>query len=146
MRQRRNSTARHWTLALLATAASLGGGALIGSDTVSAMDPFYRYAAPERWRAPPLPGPGPAEAPPPIAYAPVRAPGFALPPVESYDDPALRLEPDTYREPAWTPPPLDFDTPEPDGSAPAERFEEAWSIGHAPANAGRSESSDAIEW
>lgn len=106
MRRRRTSTARHWALALLAAAASIGGGALIGSETASGINPFYRYAEP-RWRAPPPSGLEPTGEPPPIAYAPVRAPDFALSPPDPYDDPA----PESYGEPAWPPPPLEFDAP-----------------------------------
>ena len=106
-RRHRPDPARRWALAAFGVAASVGAGALIGSNTVSAMDPFYRFPS---WGGStrPVPVIQPTQ-PPPITYSPVRTPDFAMPPVDlaPYDDPVLLAEPDRYSEPDWTPPPFD---------------------------------------
>lgn len=103
-RHRRPDPARRWVVAAIGLAASIGAGTLIGSETVGAMDPFYRHRTPTL-RERPVP---PPDAPPPVAYAPIRAPDFAPAPPDAatpYDDPAL-LDPRVIDEPDWTPRPL----------------------------------------
>ena len=69
-------------------------GVVAASQTVSAIDPLYRFG--REPRAPRLVAPAPAR-PEPVAFTPIRWPGFAAAPPagrrDAYDDPALLAEP-----------------------------------------------------
>lgn len=116
-RRRKAFTAKRLAVALGAASGSMLVGSLIATHTVSAINPFYRYAIPAGWREPVLAPPEPSQ-PPPITYTPIGwgpdvlagPPSAELPPepeLDAYDDTALLAE-------IGDPPPLPLEAePEP---------------------------------
>lgn len=116
-------TPKRLVLALGATSASVLIGALIASETVSAMDPFYRTVPSPRWREPAAP-PFTSTQAPAVTYAPIGwsadpfpEPSPEPPRPDPYDDALLLDGPASYA-PLLTsvdanPEPPPVDTPDP---------------------------------
>lgn len=137
-RRRRLLTGKRVSFALAAASGTMLLGTVIATHTVSAINPFYRFAEAAGWREPVYAPPEPTQGVP-IAYAPIGwgpdvlapAPSAPLPPepaLDGYDDRALLAEleapplpPEELFEPAPMPAVIRADRPLPVEAVPAEQ-------------------------